>query len=339
MQADATLGVQMRYDDIDVGLFNTDQRNIVSTIRTDHVGEGSVGIYGQDTIYWTDWFRSTAGLREDLFFGSDHSDNPLNSGSTNATLTSPKLGLVFGPFAKTEYFVNAGTGFHSNDFRGTVISVDPSTGEPLGKVPLLVRSKGAEIGVRTQAIPKLETTLSAFVLDFDSELVFSGDDGTDEPSGPTRRIGFELANRYKPLPWLTLDLDLSMTQARYTNHDPAGTYVPEAAGTVIDAAVTIDNLGPWFGDVRLRYFGPRALTQDDSVRSKSTALVSASAGYKLSPSLRISADIFNLFNTKASQIDYFYATRLPGEPSDGVNDINFKPVEPTNFRITLTKLF
>ena len=53
--------------------------------------------------------------------------DPLNSGDGVSGLVSPKAGVVFGPWAGTEWYVNAGTGFHSNDARGTIITVDPAT--------------------------------------------------------------------------------------------------------------------------------------------------------------------------------------------------------------------
>jgi outer membrane receptor protein involved in Fe transport len=333
-------GVQMRYDDIDVGLFNTARRTILSTVRDDHVQESSIGAYVQNTLHWTDWFRSIAGLRGDLFHADDASDNPLNSGSVTQFMPSPKLSLVLGPFAATEYYFNIGTGFHSNDVRGATIAVDPNDGVTrLDKVPLLVRSKGAEIGLRTQAIGGLQSSLSLFVLDLDSELVFAGDAGTTVAGRPSRRIGIEFANIYRPLPWLAVDLDAAYARARFTDAGPVGNHIPGAVEGVVDTGVEIDNLDRWFGAVRLRYFGPRALIEDNSVRSKPTMLLSARVGYKLTDGLRLRVDAFNLLNTKASQIDYFYTSRLRREPVEGVGDIHFHPVEPASFRVTLSAAF
>jgi outer membrane receptor protein involved in Fe transport len=309
-------------------------------VRDDHVQESSIGLYAQSTVRWTDSFRSIAGLRGDLFHANVASDNPLNSGSVTAFIPSPKLSLVFGPFDKTEYYFNIGTGFHSNDARGATITVDPTDGVThQDKVPLLVRSKGAEIGVRTQAISGLESSLSLFVLDFDSELLFTGDAGNTTASRPSRRIGIEFANLYRPLPWLAIDLDAAYTRARFTSVDPVGERIPGAVEGVLTAGVEIDHLGRWFGGLWLRYFGPRPLIEDNSVRSKATTMLSARAGYKLSDSVRLSVDGFNLLDAKASQIDYFYASRLRGEPAEGVNDIHFHPVEPASFRVTLSAVF
>ena len=128
--SETTVGVQSRYDAIDVGLFNTKQRVTLSTVREDEVKEGSVGVFGENTVRWTNWVRTIAGLRADAYWTDVASDRAANSGSDLDTIVSPKFGIVFGPWAKTELYLNAGTGFHSNDARGTVTTVDPVTLSP-----------------------------------------------------------------------------------------------------------------------------------------------------------------------------------------------------------------
>lgn len=334
------VGLQGRFDDIRVGLFKTHQRETLSTVRDDRVKESSLGVYIQNATRWTDWMRTTVGVRGDYVDARVRSDTPANSGNTHDFIASPKAGLVLGPFAKTEVFLNGGFGFHSNDVRGVTITVDPADKvTPLPRVPLLVRSKGAEIGVRTQALKGLDSSVALFMLTFDSEILFVGDAGTTEPSRPSRRIGIEWTNHYQAMPWLALDLDLAVTRARFTNRDPAGKHIPGAPGVVISAGVELgEDLG-WFGGLRLRYFGPRPLIEDNSVRSRSTTLVSGRIGYAFDNGVRIQLDAFNLLNKKASQIDYFYASRLQGEAPEGVDDRHFHPAEPRAFRLTLAKVF
>ena len=139
------VGMQSRYDDIRVGLFKTEQRTPLSTVREDRVQEGNVGIWMDTTTRWTDWLRSTVGIREDIFAGRVLSDTPENSGNAQASMASPKAGIVLGPWYKTEFYGNAGYGLHSNDIRGATITIDPiDKVTPQDRVPLLVRSKGAE---------------------------------------------------------------------------------------------------------------------------------------------------------------------------------------------------
>ncbi|MBX6743071.1 MAG: TonB-dependent receptor [Acetobacteraceae bacterium] len=330
------IGLQTRYDDIRLGLFRSEARRLLSAVREDAVREGSIGLWTDATLRWTDWLRTTVGLRGDWVGGQVRSDLAANSGSAGELIASPKAGLVLGPFRATEFFLNAGTGFHSNDLRGATITVDPNDRlTPLSRVPILVRAKGAEVGIRTLAIEGLDSRLSLFVLTLGSEILFVGDAGTTEASRPSRRIGVEWTNHWQVLPWLALDLDVAVTRARFTDHSGAGRHIPGAPDLVASAGISFGSGPGWFGTLRLRHFGPRPLTEDNSARSRATTLVSARAGYLFENGLRLQIDAYNLFNTKADQIDYFYTSRLPGEPAVGVADRHYHPVEPFAVRFTL----
>ncbi|WP_246088363.1 TonB-dependent receptor [Phreatobacter stygius] len=334
------IGAQGRHDDIRVGLSRTEARAPLSVVRDDRVRESSLSAFIENTVRWTPWLRTTLGLRTDWYAASVASDIAVNSGATQAAVTSPKFGLVLGPFARTELFFNAGHGFHSNDARGTTIRVDPNDRvTPVDRVPLLVKSRGAEVGLRTRPIDGLETTLAVFVLDFASENLFVGDAGTTEASRPSRRVGLEWTNHWKATPWLSLDIDVAYTRTRFTNVDPAGRYVPGAPALVASAGFTLGHATGWFGGARLRYFGPRPLIEDNSARSPSTALVNARIGYRFDNGIRVQLDALNLLNTPASQIDYFYTSRLPGEPATGVADRHLHPVEPRALRLTVAGQF
>jgi hypothetical protein len=140
---------------------------------------------------------------------------PANSGNPKAAIGSPKFTMTFGPFYKTELFLGAGMGYHSNDARGvtaTQVAGDPAT--PQDTAPFLVRARGAEIGVRTKVIPNLDSSIRLFYLHQDSELVFEGDIGTTAPGPPSLRTGIEIANNYKPAPWVRIDADLALSRAR-----------------------------------------------------------------------------------------------------------------------------
>ena len=336
--SDTTVGVQLEHDNIFNGLYGTVARQRLSATRQDHIVESSLGLYAENTTAWTTWFRTVAGLRGDTYRFKVASDNPLNSGSVSASIASPKLALIFGPWAKTEFYVNAGTGFHSNDARGANITVDPKTGDAADRVTPLVRSKGFELGVRTEIVPGLQSALSVYQLKFDSELIFQGDAGTTQAGRPSRRVGFEFSNYYKPLRWLTVDADIAFARARFQDFDPVGQRIPGAVEGVASLALAVNDLGPWFGAVQLRYFGPRPLIEDNSVRSRSTATLNGRVGYKFSKASRIELEGFNLTNRKDSAIDYYYESRLRNEAAS-VNDVHFHPIEPRSFRVNYTMNF
>ncbi len=330
-----TAGLQARRDDITNGLFDTKDRVRLATTREDDIVLWGGGPFAEVRVPWTPWLRMTAGLRADFFDTTVDSNLPENSGGASDALVSPKLSLVFGPWRHTEYYVNAGYGFHSNDARGATIHVDPSTGAPADPVDPLVRAKGADVGVRTSFGRSVETTFSAFVLDIDSELLFVGDAGITEPSRPSRREGFELANFWRPMDWLRLDLDLAYSKARFTDEDPAGDRIPGAVEGVATGGVTVTNRQGFFGSLRGRYFGPRPLIEDDSVRSHSSTLVYAEAGYTFQKHVKLGVQVFNLLDAQVSDVDYYYASRLSTEAAP-VEDVHFHPAESRAFRLLVS---
>jgi outer membrane receptor protein involved in Fe transport len=340
--SETKVGIQGRSDDIDVALSKTFQRATYAGIRRDKVSEDSIGLYAENTTRLTEWLRTIVGVRHDQFWANVTSDTPANSGNADASIASPKVGLVLGPFRNNEIFLNAGYGFHSNDVRGVTISVNPAnTSEPADKVPFLVRAKGAEVGWRARPVRGLETSVALFVLDYASELLFIGDAGTTEASRPSRRTGVEWTTTYNPVSWLGLELDIAATRARFTDFDPAGNRVPGAPNMVSSLGVTFGEPLGWFGAVKMRYFGPRPLIEDNSSRSPSTTLVNARLGYRFDNGIRVQLDAFNLFNAKADQITYFYESRLPklGDPVGGVFDQHFHPVEPLSLRLSVAGHF
>ena len=331
-----TVGLQVRRDRLaPVALHDSVARQRTDTVRTDAVTVESIAPYLSSTIEWTEWFRTIAGVRFDQQRFSVASNIAANSGRAGSSIPSPKLSLVFGPWEKTEYFVNWGYGFHSNDARGTTITLDPKTGQAVDRVDPLVRTKGFELGLRSQFAPGLNTSLALWHLTQASELLFVGDAGTTEPSRPSRRYGAEWVSTYMPLPWLTLDASIALTRARFSDDDPAGAFVPGAPQRVASAGLVVGSLGPWSGSLRWRYFGARPLTEDGSVQSQSTSLFNARVGYAVSPGVRLNLDVLNLFGRKADDISYYYTSRLAGEPAAGVNDVHFHPVEPRTLRLSV----
>lgn len=330
-----TLGLQLRRDRLSpVALYNTQAREFVSVTREDKVTITSMAPYFSNTVVWTDWLRSIAGVRADFYDFNVVSNNSVNSGNARDVMVSPKMSLIAGPWAKTEYFVNYGRGFHSNDARGTTITVDPTSGNPAQRVDPLVRTIGYEAGVRSEVTTGLTVSAAAWQLKQGSELLFVGDAGTTEPSRPSRRTGVEFLAQYLAKPGISLDGSLALTRARFRDIDPAGSYIPGAPNRVATVGITVDAQSGWFGALRWRYFGQRPLIEDNSVHSGSTSLVNMRLGYAFAKSLKMQLDGHNLFNRKNNDIDYFYQSRLAGEPAP-VSDTHFHPVEKRAFRLSM----
>jgi hypothetical protein len=331
LDAQTDWGLQLRHDRIRLGLFDTVAQRITATTREDRVRETQLGLYGQTALQFTPVLRAVVGLR------ADRLDNQVtalslaaNSGRASATQVSPKFTLVAGPFAKTEFFVNAGRGMHSNDARGTTINTDPKTGDPADKVPPLVSSRGFELGARTQFIPGLQSSLALWKLDFDSELVYVGDAGATEASAASTRRGVEFNNRYTPLPWLLLDADFAWTHSRFVTGDR----IPNSVDRVASVAATVRELGTWSASLQWRYLGAGPLVEDNSVRSAPAITTNLRLARKFGAATELTVDVFNLGNRGVNDIQYFYESRLPGEAAP-VADRHVHPAEPRTVRVSL----
>jgi hypothetical protein len=337
-------GVDVRSDSVGgpLGLYHTRATERIGTIRADEADQASVGAFASSEIEWSRTVRTTVGLRGDIYRWKVESDNPLNSGKDASGIVSPKVSAAFGPWRGTEFYANWGLGFHSNSGLGINLTVDPVTGDPVTASPPFARADGAEFGVRTVAIRGLQTTATLWYLGFDSELIYVGDSGSTEEGPASRRYGLEITNYVYPNRWTSLDFDLSFSRARFLDVAPGEDFIPGALNRVISAGVSLNppaavNRGP-FGSIRLRHFGPRPLLEDNSVQSKSTSILNGELGYQFSNRVRLTAEGFNLFDAKVSDIDYFFESRLQDEP-EPVEDLHFHAAIPRSARVALRVSF
>jgi hypothetical protein len=361
-----SFGLQARNDWINNGLYQTEDRVRVdkldsttgtilpATTEADHFTDTEIGIYAENKVQWTEKFRSVLALRGDLdYFDVNSLVTSANSGTSATLLPSPKMNLIFGPWAKTEFYAQGGFSFHSNDGRGATQNVEPVSadyphpGTPDSKIPGLVQTKGAEIGLRTLVVPHLQSTFSLWYLYSDSELQQDGDTGgTVASKEPSSRYGVEWANYYTPMEHLVFDLDLAESTARFTSTDAAdaapgslgGTRVPEAVGAVISSGITLHDGNGFSASLRLRYFGPRDLTSDGIYQSQATLLLNAEAGYQINKTWRIFAEFLNLTDSRDHDIDYACTSRITPTATPSFTDV-FHPVEPFQARVGLTARF
>ena len=356
--SETAAGLQLRQDHLaPVGLYLTEARRRLSTVREDEVKERSAALYLSNTTSWTPWLRTVAGLRSDRYGFDVDSDLAANSGKVHAIITSPKFSAVFTPGKNAEIYLNWGRGFHSNDARGVTGTTDARTGltvdgdgKPIERATPLVKSSGKEAGLRLVGLaPGLQTTVAAWQLDLESELIFIGDAGTTEAGRPSRRHGVELANFYTPARDWIIDANLAWSHARFRDEgrdegrdkdrdkNAAGRFIPGSISRTASIGVSGES-GPWSGGLRLRYFGPRALVEDNTVRSPSSSLANMKLGYRLAPTVKLTLEVLNLLNRRVSDIDYYYESQLPGEAAP-VADIHTHPGEMRTLRAGLAWRF
>ncbi|MBO1359997.1 TonB-dependent receptor [Acetobacter sacchari] len=355
-RTETQFGVQGRYDILYVDRRHTHDRVTLKDCpgslddsddyrcNADNINIGSAAVFVQNTTHWLPWFRSVVGLREDYQAGSD--DNLVDGSHTRRRqfLFQPKGSLIFGPWRKTELYLSAGRGYHSNDFRSVVGSYSVgkfATGSV--HVPIMTAATSGEIGVRTTLAPHLNVQAAAFIIDFDSELTYDGDAGVNSPGPASRRQGVELSAQYNPWNWLEFNTDLSFAKARYRTHDPAeygipGLYVTNAPDFVWSFGAIVDTHGPWYGGLQVRWLGGYTLIEDDSLRSKGYQEVNMNVGYRFTRYFNAELSIFNMFNNHGYAAQYAYDYRLTPTSSESTGATGHA-IEPISARLTVTTKF
>ena len=328
------LGTELRHDALDpVGLDHTKDGAFLDTKGAFKADESSAGLYAEAIVRPVDRLMVIGGLRGDWYRFETQALAGENSwgGTVKDHILSPKIGVNYELVDGIALYANWGQGFHSNDARGVTNPDDPAPG--------LVEGTFKEVGGRFERGEFILTGVYWWSY-IDSELIYVGDSGAVEPSDPGRRHGYELTGFWKPNDWLAVDAVWTGSKAHYVGLPKGENYVPgalESSGELGVSAIFPD----WNVSGRLRYLGPHALIEDNSVRAKSTALFNLRAAWtpQRFKGWEINAELLNAFNSHGNDIDYFYATRFPGEPADGVEDVNSRVVEPRQVRVGIKKTF
>lgn len=323
------LGAETRFDDISaVGLYKTVAGARVAPRGLFAVEELSTAVYAEATIAAGDKLALFGGLRADHYnFKTRALAGPDSwSGEVDDSLVSPKVGASYQLGGGFALYANWGRGFHSNDARGVTAPADPAPG--------LVRGTGSEVGARYER-PGLNLAATLWRMDVDSDLIFVGDSGAVEPAGATRRSGIELSGFWKPLAWLSFDAALTASHARFVDA-PGADRVPGALDSTAEVGATA-LFDTWNASMRVRHLGPHALGEDNSVRSSGTTLVNLRTAWTPRQwgdgRLEVFAELLNAFDSRRKDVDYFYASRLPGEPAEGVEGLHSRVVEPRSLRV------
>ena len=370
---------------------NTTCPTLPATTERDDFTDTIGSAYVENKIQWANKFRSVLALRGDdekfvvtslaypidmttLPNGTTTTVNAANSGSATKFLPSPKASLIFGPWANTEFYLQGGFSFRSNDGRGATQQVEPVSPDnpypdtPAAKIPPLVQTKGGEIGVRTTALPHLQSTLSLWYLRSNSELMQDGDTGgTSASEQSSNRYGLEWANYYTPTEHLAIDFDIADSRAQFTQIDPddaaqsvvkaalsvngtpdgtvnwqesgpGGKLVPEAVKVVISSGVALHDYKGFSSSLRLRYFGPRYLTSDGLYQSSQTVLLNGELGYQFNKKWHVTTELLNMLNRKDADIDYAYVYQITPTAAPAFGRVNH-PTEPFLLRFSLGRSF
>ncbi|CDO37799.1 TonB-dependent receptor [Novosphingobium sp. KN65.2] len=327
-------GTELRQDSINpVGLDHTIRGQFESATTRFDVNETSAGLYGEAIWRPVDRLMLIGGLRGDWYrFRTTDRGGAIGwSGLVKDSSLGFKAGVNYEISDGLALYANYGEGFHSNDARGVTNPKDPAPG--------IVKGDMEEVGVRIERGGLILTGVYWFS-SIDSELIYVGDSGSVEPKGRGRRHGYELTAFWKPNAWLALDAVWTGSHARYADLPKGANHVPgalESAGELGLSAVF-----PEFNAaLRFRYLGPHALVEDNSRRGNETLLVNMRAAWTPSflKGVEVYGELLNALGTDAHDVDYQYATRLPGEPAGGVVDLISRTVEPRQVRLGVKKTF
>ncbi len=319
-----TLGTEARYDHIgNVGVSRTSERRFLFSLGRYHVEEASAALYGEATWEPLAGLRLIGGLRGDYYHYSvrarDEAAAQAGTGNGHDSILSPKASVAYSLTPNLELYGNWGRGFHSNDVRGAVNTETP--------VPVLVRGEGKEAGARWQ-LSSLTLTATYWWLDVDSELRFVGDSNAVEPTGASKRRGYELIAFWRPLRWLAIDGNYTASRSRYDNGDR----IPNAFEDAASAGIALV-LDPWEASLRLRHLGPYPLIEDNSVRDGGSTVFNFRAARKIGR-FQVYGELLNILNSRDKDIVYFYESYIPsvdvGGPIEGRLS---RVVEPRTLRL------
>lgn len=373
-QTDLLEGFRSRFDFNDVSRLPSQDRVLLTTAQlaavdypaafseSDTIRLSSVAAYVQVSSHWTDWFRSVIGFREDYMYGSD---TGTNYGTASRALPEPKTSLIFKAAERTELYLSAGRGFHSDDLRG----VNHARIEGIPGAPLIASQTGEEVGVRQELFEdKVSATLALYNLDAQSETEYDPDIGQDTAGPSSHRRGYEINITYQALRWLEFYGSYSGDRSRYATPFDDGTghlghYLPNAPIATGAFNVYVRNLGPWSGGLAYRYLSDFPLSSGPCVNSAAVADFPGATSCTNAPTAkgqvngsgygewngdvhyafphgwRTGLGIYNMLNKKGNAMEYWYVDRLPGEPAGGAADVHFHPLEPISARFTLEKKF
>jgi hypothetical protein len=314
----SSAGFQYRIDTPRVVLATSVQRHQLARTQDVSIVEQSYSPFVKFDVVPLPWLRFVTGARGDIFTYDVHSRVNTTGDDLNGRVTQArpnvKANLALGPWYQTEFFANFGTGYHSNDARAVVS--DPN-------LTALPTARGYEFGMRSKAIPRTELSLTYWVIDLASELVFVGDDGTTEARGPSHREGIEFAMRVKILDWLTFSGDVTAAKAEFD----AGGAVPLAP--LLTSRADLTARLPWglSSSLGMRFLGDRYADEERHQTARGYLLFDFTARYRYKW-LEAFVSIENLANTEYREAQFFFTSRLAGEPAGGVPDIHYTPGNP-----------
>ncbi len=324
-----TVGLDYRQDFADVGLLRQQERQVFNTLVNSRINEQDLGLYIQDEFQLKPTFKVILGLRHDRFrFDVEDRQGGGVQGVQHRQLTGPKVSLVYSPLEDKgpEFYLNYGRGFHSNDARSVV-------SDPTGVA--LAAADGYEVGYRQVFAKRLEIGFAYWLLDLEGELVFVGDEGTTELSGPTRRHGPEIETKWKINQYLWFDGEASYTWGHFRGTSDVIARAPRFVATGGFHFTTVKGIS---GNVQLRHLGSHPLIETNSVQAEGYTVTDFYLQYPFSERWNGILSVQNLFGVEVKEAQTFFESQLAFE-TEPVGDNHFNPGNPFTLRLGIEFTF
>lgn len=326
-----TLGLQYRQDIVnDVELSNSRNRTITEeNIQLGDVQEGNLGLYLDENLQLGRKFNLNAGLRYD-FFNNRYTDQLMDNreASASAGILSPKINLSYNASDKVRLYLNNGRSFHSNDTRVVV----PQNGREI-----LPAAYGTDLGVVWKPSNNLFINTGLWYLWLEQEFVYVGDAGVIEPSGRTRRWGYDLSARYQLTRRIFADLDVNWTQPRAIGEAKGEDYLPLAPVFTSVGGLSLVGDKGFSGSIRYRYMANRPANEDNSIAAKGYFVPDLQVNYT-QERWELGLNVQNIFNTRWKETQFATESRLFDE-AEPVEEIHFTPGTPFFARLAFTLFF
>jgi outer membrane receptor protein involved in Fe transport len=334
-----TCGIVFRSDEIENGLWHAMKRKRLETRTNALVHERSTSIYLNESLRFTDFFRLEIGGRYDYFIFDveDHlptdSTHVNHSGYTYQTVFTPKLQVIFDVNAHQQFFINSGSGYHSNDARSVVQEE---------KNHQLPRAWGAEVGSLTHITNRATLALAFWWLDLENELIYVGDEGSTENKGASRRTGIDLSLRCRIHSWLFADADLNVSKNNFINtvfgkqlkinyHIPLAPVTTSAVGFTSKFKIGLE------ASLRYRYMADRPANESYTITAHGYTIFDASIHYRRRQ-FKIGVVVENILNAKWNEAQFDTESKLPLE-SEAVDELHFTPGTPFSAKISVGYMF
>ena len=327
-------GIQFRGDVINHSeLSHTKDRYIIlNSIKLGNISEFSASVYLNESLHLSDRFSINAGLRFDQFYYGYQNKLALDTlypgtglFKVNDHSLNPKLSFYYNQNENLQFYLCFGKGFHSNDARSVVAKKGDLS---------LPAAYGVDLGTVFKPTRNLIINAALWYITLDQENVYSGDGGTLEFSGKTKRVGFDFSARYQPLRYLFLDLDLNYARGR-SKDDPKGqNYIPLAPVWTSTGGITYSKQTGFNGSLRYRYMADRPANENYSLKAVGYFVTDFVMNYT-KKNYEIGLTINNVLNTKWKETQFDTVTRLKGEATP-VDEICFTAGTPFAARLSLS---